>query len=87
MARYVLTAALLIGLSTSSGCCWWAEHWCPCHNQQPVMVQPVGYAPGCGCPTAGYTPAPVPVQTAMPNWTAPQPGAPQVHNGCTCTCP
>jgi hypothetical protein len=75
MARYLVTAGLLIGLLSSSGCCWWAERWCP--HAQPVAVQ--GYPPGygCGCPTSGYAPPPA-------NWVAPQPPVPP-HNPC-CPC-
>jgi hypothetical protein len=79
MARYLVTATLLFGLLTSSGCCWWAERWCP--HAQPVAVQayPAGCQPAaCGCPTTNYTPP--------PNWVQPQPPVP-VQQACPCTCP
>jgi hypothetical protein len=89
MARNIVTAALLVGLLSSSGCCWWCEHWCP--HPQPVVLQG-GYAPGCGCQTASFAPGcGCPTSSyappgPQPNWTQPQ-MQPQTHTGCTCTCP
>ena len=58
----------LIGglLVTSSGCCWWADKWCP----QSHYAQPTCYpAPQCCQPCVPYAPAP----SGYPAWT-PQPG-------------
>lgn len=89
MGRYLVLAMLVIGLLTSSGCCWWADHWCP-HPVQ-ACAPPPGYyqaAPACGCappctcapgyPTS-YSPPAAPV-TPPPNWNQPRP------MNCNCTC-
>ncbi len=59
-------AALLLGMS--SGCCWWADHWCPQRNY-PAAYAPPPAAPVCcqpvpqpcqpcppGCAPSGYAP-------------------------------
>jgi hypothetical protein len=62
---------------TSSGCCWWADKWCP----QSHCAQPACYpAPQCCQPCAPYTPCTpytpaAPGPSGYPAWT-PRPAAP-----------
>ena len=78
MGRYLVTAALLMGLLSSGGCCWWAERWCPHQGVQTCAPPPAACYPAaqpCGYPTASYAPVAPP-----PNWSAPRP------MNCSCSC-
>jgi hypothetical protein len=83
--RFV-TAATLLLLAGSTGCCrWWCEH-CG-YGGQPVAGYAAPVAPVCGCyPQPAYYPPPqpaaVPAQPA--NWAQPQQ---RQLTGCSCTCP
>jgi hypothetical protein len=68
--RWLAWVTLLLGLAPS-GCCKWAEHWCPnCHNTPTAYSAapaccPVGCVPACppGCvpsPAASTWQQPVP---------------------------
>jgi hypothetical protein len=68
-------------LLTSSGCCWWADKWCP----QSHYAQPAYAAPACCQPCVPYTPcAPVaqPGPAGYPAWTPPP--RPAAAPGCSC---
>jgi hypothetical protein len=79
MCRAFVTAALLFGLLSSSGCCSWCEHWCPQHYQ------------GCAPPPSGCSCVPVyqSQQAYAPpgSWTQPQPLPPQGPHCGQCVCP
>jgi hypothetical protein len=80
MARCFVTAALLMGLLTSGGCCWWCERHCP-HSCAAYQV-PAGAAPMC-CPNTAYQPVYQPVAAQAPNFSQPHPA----NNPCYCPCP
>jgi hypothetical protein len=80
--RSFITAAVLLLLSMSTGCCWWAERHCP--HTGGVAAYPAPVAPACGCyPAPAYYPPQQPVVAAQPaSWSQPR-----TLTGCTCTCP
>ena len=78
--RRLFTAAMLLLLGLSTGCCrWWCEHHCP--QQGGVAGYAAPAAPACQCyPQPAYYP---PAQAAPPaSWAQPR-----TVSGCTCTCP
>jgi hypothetical protein len=79
MARCFVTAALLMGLLSSGGCCWWCERHCPCAGMQSC-APPAGCAPAC-CPNTAYQPVYQPVAAPAPNFSQPHP---PMHCDCTC---
>jgi hypothetical protein len=81
IGRRFVTAAVLLLLGMSTGCCWWAERHCPA--SAGVACQAPA-APACGCyPSPAYYPPQQPVVAAQPvNWAQPR-----ALTGCTCTCP
>jgi hypothetical protein len=76
--RVLWLGVLLAGLG-SSGCCWWADKWCP--NRQYPAAYPSGVCcpPPCCPPCVPYTPT----TTGYPtNTTWSRPAGP-VNNCCT----
>jgi hypothetical protein len=79
--RLLTWAALLLSLG-SSGCCWWADKWCPQSHAAPqCYAPPPATAPACqpyvpACqpyvppcqPVAGYPAAP---GSGAPAWNQP----------------
>jgi hypothetical protein len=78
MGRWCVTVALLIGLLTSGGCCWWCERHCP--HSCAAYPQAAYPAPMC-CPNTSYQPY-QPVAAPAPSFNQPRP---PMHCECTCT--
>ena len=81
--RYFTAAALLL-LSLSVGCCRWCERWCEhgCPSGTVGYAAPVA-TPACTCyPAPTYYPPAAPVAAPAPTWSQPR-----TMTGCTCTCP
>ena len=57
---------------TSSGCCWWADKWCPQSHYAPPAYYPTGQ---CCQPCTPCTPVAQPGPSGYPAWT-PRPAAP-----------
>jgi hypothetical protein len=58
---------LLLALSTSSGCCWWCDRWCPPRQTTcaPVCCATPTYA---AAPAYSTPPPPIPAAPVQSQW-------------------
>ncbi len=71
--RGLIWIALFLGLS-SSGCCWWADKWCPHNTPACYPAAPMYYAPPSNVPNVPCVPCcPPGTTTGYPTTTWQQP--------------